>query len=119
LTFHLWVAKEKGFLNKYTNRGNFKLIMGDAGDKCIREVVIVNDLGMHARSAAMIAQLALQAQSTIWFEKSGERADASSIIDLLSLGCSKGSKISVHVDNPKDCPILESIVKLIEDGFGE
>lgn len=91
----------------------------DATDSCTREVVIVNELGMHARSAAMIAKLAQQAQSKIWLEKSGERADAASIIDMLSLGCSKGSKIKVQADDRKDRPVLERIVKLIQDGFGE
>ena len=93
--------------------------MKDPAANCAREVVIVNELGMHARSAAMIAKLAAQAASTIWFEKSGERADASSIIDLLSLGCSKGQKVRVIADNPEDRPVLEKIIALIEDGFGE
>jgi phosphotransferase system HPr (HPr) family protein len=81
--------------------------------------VIVNELGLHARSAAMIAKLAAQAGARIWLEKSGERADASSIIDLLSLGCSKGQRVTVIVENPKDCPVLGKIAKLIQDGFGE
>jgi phosphotransferase system HPr (HPr) family protein len=93
--------------------------MGKPETICTREVVIVNELGMHARSAAMIAKLAKRAASPIWFEKSGERADAASIIDLLSLGCSRGQKVSVTAENPKDRPVLEEIITLIQDGFGE
>jgi phosphotransferase system HPr (HPr) family protein len=118
LTFHHWVVNKKVF-QKHMTWGNLELKMEDPADICTREVIIVNELGMHARAAAMIAKLATQAQGTIWLEKSKERADASSIIDMLSLGCTQGSRIKVCADDPKDRPVLERIVRLIEEGFGE
>ena len=66
----------------------------DISDKELsREVVIVNELGLHARSAAKIAKLAQNTKSTIWLIKDNEKVDASSIIDMLTLACEKGSKI--------------------------
>ena len=84
-----------------------------------RDVVIVNELGLHARSAAKIAQLAQQANTDVWLEKDGERADAASIIDLLSLGCPQGTKVSVAISDGQDINILDALVDLIENGFGE
>jgi phosphocarrier protein HPr len=84
-----------------------------------RDVLIVNELGMHARSAAKIAQLAQQAAADIWLEKDGEQADASSIIDLLALACPQGTTVTVAISDGRDISILDALVNLIEKGFGE
>jgi len=82
-------------------------------------VIIVNELGLHARSAAKIAQLAQEAQSNVWIKVADEVADATSILDILTFACAKGSQITVAVDDPSDRSVLERIVKLVENGFGE
>ena len=84
-----------------------------------KEVVVVNELGLHARSAAKIARCVKSAASTIWIMSGVEKADASSIIDILTLGCTKGSKIKVIIDDPSDIDILYNLVRMIENGFGE
>ena len=55
-----------------------------------RDLVIVNELGLHARSAAKIAALAGQSNASVWIKKGSEKADASSIVDILTLACEKG-----------------------------
>jgi len=84
-----------------------------------REVIIVNELGLHARSAGKIAKLAQNAQSTIWLINDNEKVDASSIIDILTLACAKGSKIMLTVDSKSDVHILNEITALVERGFEE
>ena len=84
-----------------------------------KTVVIVNELGLHARSAAKIARLAQQATSDVWLEFDGEQADATSIIDLLSLGCAQGTTVTVTVQDGQDINILDALVDLIQNGFGE
>lgn len=84
-----------------------------------RDVVIINELGLHARSAAGIAKLAQNANSKVWLIRGKERVDASSIIDILSLGCSKGSKITLEIDEESDINILNKIIELVKKGFGE
>jgi phosphocarrier protein len=84
-----------------------------------REVVIVNELGLHARSAAKIAGLAQNSKAAVWVQRDAEKADASSIVDILTLACEKGSKITLIIEDQADRPILENIVNLIETGFGE
>ena len=87
--------------------------------KLSREVVIVNELGLHARSAAKIAELAQNSKAAVWVKRDAEKADASSIVDILTLACEKGSKITLIIEDKADRPILEDIVNLIETGFGE
>ena len=84
-----------------------------------KEAVIKNELGLHARSAAQIAKLAARARHGVWLAKGEERAPASSIMDLISLECPRGTKIVVIIDNPSDRDVLFAISELIENGFGE
>jgi len=84
-----------------------------------RQVIIVNELGLHARSAARIAELAQNSKAAVWVKKGAEKADASSILDILTLACGKGSKITLIIKDKADRQILEDIANLIESGFGE
>lgn len=84
-----------------------------------RDVLIANKLGLHARSAAGIAKLAQNANSKVWLIRGKERVDASSIIDILSLACPKGSKITLEIDEESDINILNEIIELVKKGFGE
>ena len=84
-----------------------------------RTLRIVNDLGLHARAAAKLAKLAGQAGSGVWLMKNGDTADATSMLDILTLACPKGSEITVSVDEKADLHILERIEALIRSGFGE
>ena len=84
-----------------------------------KEVTVSNELGLHARPAAMIAKCAMKAQSSVWIIKNGERIDASSIIDILSLACAKGCQITLKVESESDLSVLEEILALFEKGFDE
>jgi len=93
--------------------------MIDSAFKLTRQVIVNNELGLHARSAAKIAKLAGRSKSAVWIQKGSAKADASSILDILTLECEKGSQITIGIENKADSDILESIVELVEKGFGE
>lgn len=95
------------------------MINNQNNDPLSKTVTIINDLGLHARSAAKIAQEAGKASSKVWIKLNNETVDAKSTIDVLTLACPKGATISVSIENKADVPVLESIVKLVENGFGE
>jgi phosphotransferase system HPr (HPr) family protein len=84
-----------------------------------RVASIKNELGLHARSAAAIAEIARNSKGNVWLMKDEERADASSIMDILTLACEKGTKIKVIIEDPADTAILNAIVDLVDNGFGE
>lgn len=84
-----------------------------------KDVVIINELGLHARAAARIAEIVQDAKSNVWIIRDDDKADAASVIDLLTLGCSKDSTVTVKIDYPSDIDTLNRIVELIENGFGE
>ena len=93
--------------------------MADSEHELARDVVIVNELGLHARSAAKIAKHAQTGKSKIWIIKDSNQADATSIIDVLTLVCGQGATITIKIDDPADLDILHALVKLVESGFGE
>ncbi len=62
----------------------------------------------------MIAKAAADAVGEVWLVRDGEKADATSIIDILTLGCSRGVEIEIGVDDASDRPVLDRIFDLIE-----
>ena len=93
--------------------------MNKLGNNLAKKITVVNELGLHARPAAKVAELAAKAKSNVWLIKNNEKVDASSIIDLLSLCCTKDSQIILQIDNPEDKAILKEIADLFETGFRE
>jgi phosphocarrier protein len=79
-------------------------------------VVINNELGLHARSAALIAKIVQKSKANVWIKRGPEKVDASSIVDILTLACEKGT---IMIEDPSDIGILEAIAELAHRGFGE
>ncbi len=84
---------------------------------CHKETRVINDAGIHARPAGLIAKLASKATGKVYMEKEGEAVDASVITDILSLFCPKGTDIIIGISDKADMELLNNIVTLIEKGF--
>jgi phosphocarrier protein len=84
-----------------------------------RATSVKNKLGMHARPASRIAQMAGSARSCIWIHANSTRVDATSTLDILTLCAVKGTQIAVEIENQKDMDILNQIIDFFETGFGE
>ena len=89
------------------------------GQKKYRVVTIINELGLHARSAAHIANITGNSTANVWLKKDNKIADAASIIDILTLACEKGTRITILIEDWADIGILNDIADLVESGFGE
>ena len=81
--------------------------------------IIKNKLGLHARAANMLVQLAGNFVSTITVDKDGIQANAKSIMGLLLLAAGQGSKVVVKAQGKDAKEAVAEIGKLIEDKFGE
>jgi phosphocarrier protein HPr len=80
---------------------------------------VKNELGMHARPAGVIAKIAMTAQDEILLCANSDKVDATSIIDILTLGAVKGTKVVVEIENQEDVEILNQIIDFFEAGFEE
>ena len=83
------------------------------------EVQIINKLGLHARASAKLTQLASGFDSEVRMEKGSRRVNAKSIMGVMMLAAGKGSTVVVETIGADEQPALNSILKLIEDKFGE
>ncbi len=84
-----------------------------------QEVEILNKLGLHARASAKLTQLAAGFNSEVWMEKGSRRVNAKSIMGVMMLAAGKGSTVAIETIGADEQPALDSIIKLIEDKFGE
>lgn len=83
------------------------------------DLTIINELGLHARSAAKLAQTARRAAGNVWLTKEGERIDAKEVLDILTLGAGVGDAVRVQIEAPEDISVLDEIARLFKQGFGE
>jgi phosphocarrier protein len=84
-----------------------------------RTFTIVNALGLHARAAAQLVQLANRYRSEVHVEKDGQEVNGKSIMGVLTLAAAKGSEILVSCDGEDADAAMTALAALIEAGFGE
>jgi phosphocarrier protein HPr len=81
--------------------------------------LIVNTLGLHARAAAQLVQLANRYRSEVHVEKDGLEVNGKSIMGVLTLAAAKGTRITVSCEGEDAATAIEALAKIIENGFGE
>jgi len=84
-----------------------------------REVQIRNRLGLHARAAARFVQLANRFAAKITLSRDGRTMDGKSILGILLLAASRGSRLTVSADGADETAAVEALATLVESGFGE
>ena len=85
----------------------------------VKEVMVQNQVGLHARPATFFIQKANEFKSSIWVEKEERRVNAKSLLGVLSLGIVGGTSIRIIADGSDEQEAVESLVKLVESGFTE
>jgi phosphocarrier protein HPr len=80
---------------------------------------IRNRLGLHARAAALLVKTVNRFAADVTIEKDGVEVNGKSIMGVLMLAASKGSRITVRAEGDGASDALQTIGRLIEDRFGE
>ena len=86
---------------------------------CVKEVLVQNQVGLHARPATFFIQKANEYKSSIWVEKEERRVNAKSLLGVLSLGIVGGTSIRIIADGPEEEEAVENLVDLVKSGFAE
>jgi phosphocarrier protein len=84
-----------------------------------QEIEIINKLGLHARASTKLTQTASQYASEIWIERNSRKVNAKSIMGVMMLAASKGSKILLETSGKDEQPAMDALVALINNRFGE
>jgi phosphocarrier protein HPr len=88
----------------------------------IRQSVLVsNTLGLHARAAARLVRLASGFTSEIHLsrEDANQQIDSKSILGVLMLAASQGTRLIISIEGNDEAEALEAIRHLFETKFGE
>ena len=83
------------------------------------KTTVVNETGLHARPCGMLVKEASKFKSNIEIEINSRKVNAKSIMGIMTLGASKGSEITLHIDGPDEETAKDTLLALFENGFGE
>ena len=98
----------------------FLLLLRSVSTMCVKEVMVQNQVGLHARPATFFIQKANEFKSSIWVEKEERRVNAKSLLGVLSLGIVKGTTITLIADGSDEKEAVEALAELVRSGdFGE
>jgi phosphocarrier protein len=84
-----------------------------------KKLLIQNELGLHARAATKLVQLATKYPCEVTVTKDGHEVNGKSIMGVLMLVASKGTTVVVRAKGEKAQEAVDAIAKLIDDKFGE
>ncbi|MDE5859419.1 MAG: HPr family phosphocarrier protein [Oscillospiraceae bacterium] len=85
----------------------------------VKDVMVQNQVGLHARPATFFIQKANEFKSSIWIEKEERRVNAKSLLGILSLGIVGGTQIRIIADGSDEEAAVNGLIELVESGFAE
>lgn len=84
-----------------------------------KQVVIKNKLGLHARAAVKFVNLANRFSSSVRIIKDTMEIDGKSILGILTLAASQGTKITLRVSGEDEREAMKALIDLINNKFDE
>ena len=84
-----------------------------------RDVVVTNQLGLHARAAARFVHLAARFASQVRVARDAKVMDGKSIMGILLLAAGRGTTLTISADGPDEGDAVEALATLVQSGFGE
>jgi len=85
----------------------------------MKNAVMTNQVGLHARPATFFIQKANEFKCSIWIEREERRVNAKSLLGVLSLGVVKGGEITIMADGEDEDEAVAALLDLVETNFGE
>ncbi|HPN38641.1 MAG TPA: HPr family phosphocarrier protein [Melioribacteraceae bacterium] len=84
-----------------------------------KQVIIVNNAGLHTRPAAMITKLASRFKSEFYIVKNGVSVNAKSIIGVMTLAAAKGTELTLVFEGEDEIDAAETLTDYFNRGFDE
>lgn len=85
----------------------------------VRDVTIVNALGLHLRASSKLSQTASRFPCEVWLSRGTKRVNAKSVLGVTMLAAGPGVSIQIETSGTQEEEALLALVSLIERGFGE
>ncbi len=87
--------------------------------RVVKKLEIKNKLGLHARAAALLVQTVNRFSAEVKISKDGQEVDGRSIMGVLTLAATKGSKIQVEAKGEDAEEVVRALERLVERKFHE
>jgi phosphocarrier protein len=87
--------------------------------KIVKKLEIKNRLGLHARAAALLVQTVNKFSAQVSVSKDGQTADGRSIMGVLTLAATQGSKIHIEANGEDAEKVVKALEKLLDNRFNE
>lgn len=84
-----------------------------------KTVTIINKLGLHARASAKFVSTALKFQSELEVTKNERVVNGKSIMGVMTLAAQQGAELTLHIEGSDESAMLEALLSLIQNRFGE
>ena len=87
----------------------------------MKETVVKNKSGLHARPASEFVECASQFESKIKISRADEEdfVNAKSMVLLLTLGIAQGQGMILKASGPDEQEAVDTLINLVDSGFGE
>ena len=93
--------------------------LSDGGNVLTTQLTIINKLGLHARAAVKLVELASRFDSDVVLVRGSRRVSGKSIMGVMMLAASQGVTLDLVVDGSDEQEAQSSIALLVEQRFGE
>ncbi len=84
-----------------------------------KEIVVQNQVGLHARPATFFIQKANEFTSGVWIARDDRKVNAKSLLGVLSLGVTRGTAITVIADGADEEAAVNELANLVKTNFAE
>ena len=84
-----------------------------------RQIIVINELGLHARPAAEFVRQANGFRSEIWILTQNKRFSALSLIEVMRANLNQGAVATLEAIGPDALEAVECLEKFAAEGFGE
>ena len=84
-----------------------------------KEVEVINKLGLHARAAAKLVNVATSFACDVRLDHRGQEVDAKSIMGIMLLAAAQGSRITIRTAGDDETEALSAVGDLFLSRFGE
>ena len=89
------------------------------GEIVIKEITVLNQLGLHARPAALVVKATTAFKCQVFLFKDGTRVNAKSIMGVMMLAAEFGSTIEIEADGEDAQAAVDAVAAVFELRFGE
>ncbi len=83
------------------------------------EVTVENELGLHARPAALFTRTATRFKADVYVTKDGQQINGKSILGVMMLAAYQGTRLLIQAEGDDERDAVAALVELVKSKFGE